>query len=292
MDHLSDPPRSVDISSLRSLGGVFERFSEPARQAVALAGDEASTLNHEHIGTGHVLLGLLRQRKSTAARVLESLGITLEDARAQVVAILGVGQESSSGQKGFSPRASMVLELAVREALSLGDGGVATHHILLALWRDNEGVGASVLLRLQVDDERVPEEITRMLAGEKRHERPGDKGAAQREGTSPSERTGGVRSWDEFQHARSTARARLRRELRAGSLDPAEVIRSPSPQALSARVFDVLLIAGGSPIRAHRAMKRARISPYRKLDALSERQRRKLIKHWSDPPSQGPAGTL
>ena len=154
-------------------GGVVERPAPPAarysnsrtRPGSSAAEDEARRLKHERIGTGHVLLGLIHQRESSAARVLESLDITLEGARAQVVWLLGVGQTSSSDQKGFTLRAKMVLELALREALSLGDDEVATHHILLAIWRENKGVGASILLRLGVDDEQIPEQITRVLSG-------------------------------------------------------------------------------------------------------------------------------
>ena len=190
---------------------MFDGFSEPARHVLSLAEDEARILKHEHTGTGHLLLGLLRQRESSAARVLESLDITLEGARAQVVRILGSGEETGSGQKGFTPRAKIVLELAPREARSLGDEEVATHHILLALWRENAGVGAGILLRLGVDDEQIPEEITRMLSEEKMHKRPGDEGGAGREGTSPPEPSGGVRRWEELQRDRQTARAQLRR---------------------------------------------------------------------------------
>ena len=129
---------------------MFDRFSEPARRAVTSAEDEASTLKHEYTGTGHLVLGLLRQRDSSAARVLESLSISIEGARAQLVRILGVEEESSLDERGFTTRAKLVLELAPREAYLLGNEEVATHHILLALWRENAGVGASILLHLDV----------------------------------------------------------------------------------------------------------------------------------------------
>ena len=268
---------------------MFDRFSEPALRAVALAEAEASTLRHEYTGTGHLVLGLLRQRDSSAARVLESLGISLEGARAQLVRILGAGEEGSFDQKALTPRAKLVLELALREAHLLGNEEVATHHILLALWRGNEGVGASILLRLDVDDEQVPEEITRMLSGEKESERPGDPGAAEPEDT-PSGHSGEGGSWEALQRDRWGARARLKRELRGGSADLAELIRNPPPQVLTARVFDLLLVAGGPTGhrgRGIQAMANARISKSRTLDALSTRQRRRLIEHLSDPPSQG-----
>ncbi len=130
---------------------MLDRFSAPARQALAFAEDDARILKHEYTGTGHLLLGLLRRGNSSAARVLESLGISLEGARAQLVSILGVGEESSFDQKGLTPRAKLVLELALREAHRVGDEEVATHHILLALWRENAGVGAGILLGLGAD---------------------------------------------------------------------------------------------------------------------------------------------
>src|SRR6059058_5491607 len=99
---------------------MFERFTERARQVVVLAQEEARTLKHNYIGTEHILLGLLREEEGLAARVLESLDITVERVRAQVVRIVGSGEEVTSGQIPFTPRAKKVLELALREALSLG----------------------------------------------------------------------------------------------------------------------------------------------------------------------------
>src|ERR687889_572717 len=121
---------------------MFERFTERARQVVVLAQEEARTLKHNYIGTEHILLGLLREEEGLAARVLESLDITVERVRAQVVRIVGSGEEVTSGQIPFTPRAKKVLELALREALSLGHNYIGTEHILLGLVRENEGVAA------------------------------------------------------------------------------------------------------------------------------------------------------
>ena len=99
---------------------MFERFTERARQVVVLAQDEARALKHNYIGTEHILLGLLREEEGLAARVLESLDITVEEVRAQVARIVGQGDEVTTGQIPFTPRAKKVLELALREALSLG----------------------------------------------------------------------------------------------------------------------------------------------------------------------------
>src|SRR5204862_2550958 len=144
---------------------MFERFTERARQVVVLAQEEARTLKHNYIGTEHILLGLLREEEGLAARVLESLDITVERVRAQVVRIVGSGEEVTSGQIPFTPRAKKVLELALREALSLGHNYSGTEHILLGQVRENEGVAARILLDFDADAEKIRNEIIRMLSG-------------------------------------------------------------------------------------------------------------------------------
>jgi ATP-dependent Clp protease ATP-binding subunit ClpC len=144
---------------------LFERFTERARQVVVLAQEEARTLKHNYIGTEHILLGLLREEEGLAARVLESLDITVERVRAQVVRIVGSGEEVTSGQIPFTPRAKKVLELALREALSLGHNYIGTEHILLGLVRENEGVAARILLDFDADSEKIRNEVIRMLSG-------------------------------------------------------------------------------------------------------------------------------
>ncbi|MBJ7457951.1 MAG: ATP-dependent Clp protease ATP-binding subunit [Thermoleophilaceae bacterium] len=144
---------------------MFERFTERARQVVVLAQEEARTLKHNYIGTEHILLGLLREEEGLAARVLESLDITVERVRAQVVRIVGSGEEVTSGQIPFTPRAKKVLELALREALSLGHNYIGTEHILLGLVRENEGVAARILLDFDADSEKIRNEVVRMLSG-------------------------------------------------------------------------------------------------------------------------------
>jgi ATP-dependent Clp protease ATP-binding subunit ClpC len=146
-------------------GNVFERFTERARQVVVLAQDEARALKHNYIGTEHILLGLLREEEGLAARVLESLDITVEEVRAQVARIVGQGDEVTTGQIPFTPRAKKVLELALREALSLGHNYIGTEHILLGLVRENEGVAARILLDFDADAEKIRNEIIRMLSG-------------------------------------------------------------------------------------------------------------------------------
>ena len=144
---------------------MFERFTERARQVVVLAQEEARILKHNYIGTEHILLGLLREEEGLAARVLESLDITVERVRAQVVRIVGSGEEVTSGQIPFTPRAKKVLELALREALSLGHNYIGTEHILLGLVRENEGVAARILLDFDADSEKIRNEVIRMLSG-------------------------------------------------------------------------------------------------------------------------------
>jgi ATP-dependent Clp protease ATP-binding subunit ClpA len=143
---------------------VFERFTAEARQVVVLAQDEARKLKHNYIGTEHILLGLLREEKSLAAQALQALGITLQETRAHVLRIVGAGEEASPGQQvPFTPRAKKVLELSLREALSLGHNWIGPEHILLGLARENEGVAARILLDAGVEGETIRSEVVRIL---------------------------------------------------------------------------------------------------------------------------------
>ncbi|MGH2850016.1 MAG: Clp protease N-terminal domain-containing protein [Solirubrobacteraceae bacterium] len=134
---------------------VFERFTERARQVVVLAQEEARTLRHPFIGTEHLLLGLLRDEDGVAARALAGCGVTLIDARRRVDEIVTPGAEVTHGQMPFTPRSKRALELALREAQSLGSGSIGTEHLLLALARDTDGVATRVILDLGADFERV-----------------------------------------------------------------------------------------------------------------------------------------
>jgi ATP-dependent Clp protease ATP-binding subunit ClpC len=165
---------------------MFERFTERARQVVVLAQEEARTLKHNYIGTEHILLGLLREEEGLAARVLESLDITVERVRAQVVRIVGSGEEVTSGQIPFTPRAKKVLELALREALSLGHNYIGTEHILLGLVRENEGVAARILLDFDADSDKIRNEVIRMLSGPGGRRQGAGAGAGQGEGKKSS----------------------------------------------------------------------------------------------------------
>jgi hypothetical protein len=144
---------------------VFERFTERARQVIVLAQDEARALRHNYIGTEHLLLGLLREEEGLAARVLETLDVSLEDVRAQVERIIGSGEEVTTGQIPFTPRTKKVIELALREALSLGHNYIGTEHLLLGLVREGEGVGMRILLDLGVNQDEIRNDVIRLLAG-------------------------------------------------------------------------------------------------------------------------------
>jgi ATP-dependent Clp protease ATP-binding subunit ClpC len=144
---------------------VFERFTERARQVVVLAQEEARTLRHGHIGTEHMLLGLLREDDGIAAGVLESFDITLERVRGEVVRIVGVGEDPIAGQMPFTPDAKRILELGLREAISLGSNYIGTEHLLLALLSLGEGVSTRILLDCEAKPDQIRQAVIRMLAG-------------------------------------------------------------------------------------------------------------------------------
>jgi ATP-dependent Clp protease ATP-binding subunit ClpC len=144
---------------------VFERFTNKARDAVSFAQDEARELRHNYIGTEHLLLGVLRVEEGLGVRVLGELGVTVEQVRDQVVRIVGRGDEVTTGQIPFTPRAKKVLELALREAQSLGHNFIGTEHILLGVVRENEGVASRILLDFSVDASKIRSETARMFAG-------------------------------------------------------------------------------------------------------------------------------
>jgi len=144
---------------------LFERFTDRARRVVVLAQEEARLLNHNYIGTEHILLGLIHEGEGVAAKGLESLGISLEAVRSQVEELIGQGASSPSGHIPFTPRAKKVLELSLREALQLGHNYIGTEHILLGLIREGEGVAAQVLVKLGADLSRVRQQVIQLLSG-------------------------------------------------------------------------------------------------------------------------------
>jgi ATP-dependent Clp protease ATP-binding subunit ClpC len=144
---------------------VFERFTDRARRVVVLAQEEARMLDHNYIGTEHILLGLIHEGEGVAFKALESLGISLADVRGDIDEIIGRGQAAPTGHIPFTPRAKKVLELSLREALQLGHNYIGTEHILLGLVREGEGVAAQVLQKRGADLNRVRQAVIQLLSG-------------------------------------------------------------------------------------------------------------------------------
>jgi ATP-dependent Clp protease ATP-binding subunit ClpC len=174
---------------------LFERFTDRARRVVVLAQEEARLLNHNYIGTEHILLGLIHEGEGVAAKALESLGISLEAVRSQVEEIIGQGGSSPSGHIPFTPRAKKVLELSLREALQLGHNYIGTEHILLGLIREGEGVAAQVLVKLGADLSRVRQQVIQLLSG---YSGPGQEKAGATAGGSGEQTPSGSLVLDQF----------------------------------------------------------------------------------------------
>lgn len=144
---------------------MFERFTDRARRVIVLAQEEARMLNHNYIGTEHILLGLIQEGEGVAAKALESMGISLEDVRGEVEAIIGHGTQPHNGHIPFTPRAKKVLELSLREGLQMGHKYIGTEFLLLGLIREGEGVAAQVLTKLGADLPRVRQQVIQLLSG-------------------------------------------------------------------------------------------------------------------------------
>jgi ATP-dependent Clp protease ATP-binding subunit ClpC len=145
---------------------MFERFTDRARRVVVLAQEESQRLSHNYIGSEHLLLGLLAEQEGVAARALESLNVTLTAAREQVEEIIGPGQQTPHGHIPFTPRAKKILELALREALTMGSEVINTEHLLLGLINEGDGVGAQILQRLGATAQAVREAVARLITAE------------------------------------------------------------------------------------------------------------------------------
>jgi ATP-dependent Clp protease ATP-binding subunit ClpC len=152
---------------------MFERFTDRSRRVVVLAQEEARMLNHEYVGTEHILLGLIREDGGVAGQALESLGISADAARRQVEEIVGRGQTGPArGHLPFTPQGKKVLQLSLREAIALGHGYVGTEHILLGLIREDEGVTTRVLNGLGVDPNTIRQQVIRLVSARQIHEEP------------------------------------------------------------------------------------------------------------------------
>ncbi|WP_313358175.1 ATP-dependent Clp protease ATP-binding subunit, partial [Microbacterium sp.] len=189
---------------------MFERFTDRARRVVVLAQEEAKMLNHNYIGTEHILLGLIHEGEGVAAKALESLGISLDAVREQVQDIIGQGQQQPTGHIPFTPRAKKVLELSLREALQLGHNYIGTEHILLGLIREGEGVAAQVLVKLGADLNKVRQQVIQLLSGA-----PGRETASVGATTNENQQStqGGSQVLDQFGR-------NLTQAARDGKLDP------------------------------------------------------------------------
>src|SRR6266516_1293420 len=159
---------------------MFERFTDRARRVMVLAQEEARMLNHNHIGTEHLLLGLIHEGEGVAAQALESLGVSLP----------AVGQQALAGRIPFTPRAKKVLELSRREALAMGHNYVGTEHILLGLLREGDGVAAQVLVRMGADLNRVRQQVILILSGHQDKDEPKGGRAARRAGKAARRQPG------------------------------------------------------------------------------------------------------
>ena len=164
---------------------MFERFTDRARRVVVLAQEEARRLNHNYIGTEHILLGLIQEGEGHAAKALEELSINIDSVRSEVVEIIGEGQQSPSGHIPFTPRAKKVLELSLREALQLGHNYIGTEHILLGLIREGEGVAAQVLKKLGAELSQVRQTVMKLISsyGEGKKPQEASTGGRERRGS-------------------------------------------------------------------------------------------------------------
>ena len=216
---------------------MFERFTDRARRVVVLAQEEARLLDHNYIGTEHVLLGLIHEGEGVAAKALEELGISLEAVRREVEEIIGQGASAPSGHIPFTPRAKKVLELALREALQLGHNYIGTEHILLGLIREGEGVAAQVLVRLGADLSTRPPRGDPAAVGLRRERHPpGLDEQPDRRHRPPAAPPGGGRS-----HHPQRRRPGAERPARAGGGRPHRpTIRPSTPGRIYAAVRDVV----------------------------------------------------
>ncbi|HSG78380.1 MAG TPA: ATP-dependent Clp protease ATP-binding subunit [Acidimicrobiia bacterium] len=199
---------------------MFERFTDRARRVVVLAQEEARLLNHNYIGTEHILLGLIHEGEGVAARALEGMGISLESVRTQVVEIIGQGAQAPSGHIPFTPRAKKVLELSLREALQLGHNYIGTEHILLGLIREGEGVAAQVLQKLGAELHKVRQTVIQLLSGAQAEEEPSSSSGRASSSESTSRRSGGGGGETSGSTVLDQFGRNLTQYAREGKLDP------------------------------------------------------------------------
>ena len=266
---------------MRKARSMFERFTERARRVVVLAQDEARMLNHDWIGTEHLLLGLIGEGGGVAARALESLGISLDVVRQQVEEIIGQGQQAPSGHIPFTPRAKKVLELSLRESLQLGHNYIGTEHILLGLIREGDGVAAQVLVRLGADLNRVRQQVIQLL-----HAHPADEpgpGArirletVEQRLTAIERRVGIGPDTSDLDEQITVARTEKEAAIEAQDFEQAASKRDRETQLLAAKAARQKQWAAGHPAKPDLA------EQSRQLAAEVERLRALLRQHGIDP---------
>ena len=211
---------------------MFERFTDRARRVVVLAQEEARLLDHNYIGTEHLLLGLIDEGEGVACRTLESLGVDADRIRNEVVRIVGRGPEPTVGHVPFTPQAKKILELALREALQMGHNYIGTEHILLGLIRVEGGVSAEVLEQLGVDADRVRQTVVQLLSGDA--------------GTPEGEPASGTFSEDE--ESQQASEAPVSAAVRSDGLPTCPVCRVSLIEWLSIRTIDAQGVDSKVPV--------------------------------------------
>jgi len=263
---------------------MFERFTDRARRVVVLAQEEARRLDHNYIGTEHILLGLIREGDGAAAQALESLGISLDAARQQVEEFVGRGQVAPSGHIPFTPRAKKVLELSLREALQLGQGYIDTEHILLGLIHEGDGVAAQALVTLGADLNQVRQQVIQLLAARPAEE-PGPGVTVrlemvERRLTAIEQRVGIGSGTGDLDEQLRVIRTEKEAAVDAQNFDQAVSLRDREKQLLAEKAARQEQRAAGHPALPDLA------EQYRQLADEVERLRALLRQHGIDPPDE------
>jgi hypothetical protein len=263
---------------------MFERFTDRSRRVVVLAQEEARRLDHNYIGTEHILLGLIREGDGVAAQVLESLGISLDAARQQVEGFVGRGQVAPSGHIPFTPRAKRVLELSLRESLLLGQSYIGTEHILLGLIREGDGVAAQALVTLGADLNQVRQQVIQLLAARPAEE-PGPGVTVRLEMveqrlTAIEQRVGIGSDTGDLDEQLRVVRTEKEAAVDAQNFDRAVSLRDREKQLLAEKIARQEQRAAG-----HLALPDL-AEQYRQLADEVERLRSLLRQHGIDPPDE------
>jgi ATP-dependent Clp protease ATP-binding subunit ClpA len=260
---------------------MFERFTDRARRVVVLAQEEARRLDHNYIGTEHILLGLISEGKGVAARALESLGISLDAVRQQVEEIIGQGQQEPPGHIPFTPRAKKVLELSLRESKQLSHNYIGTEHILLGLVREGDGVAAQVLVKLGAELNRVRQQVIQLLHGHPAGESgPGVTAGlkmVEQQLTATEQRGGFGPDTSDLDEQIEAARAGKQAAIDAQDFEQAVLLRHRETQLRAAKAARQEQRAAGRPALPDPA------EQSRQLAAEVERLRALLRQHGIDP---------